>query len=288
MLQRAPGGAVALLYPFDANAFAVPFGVVPLDSYQELPSIPVGDTVELEDPPVHGEKVTLRCRDGTEIAPSSPLEKPGDYAARLFAERDQTVVAHPSAVEGSRIWRQAQSRSPSSVAEWEDWLRRKHRGAVASCVVGVVIIIIAGVIVAGGGGPRLVATALTLVIAGAAGLVQAGRSRAALKAARNARRASPRPIQLRLWWSVGTGSGPTAIASIAPPGSSDPEREALHFEVVNVPLRLALSTWTQAEILGDALEGDSPIVRIGETELWPADTARRVLRKAWWHGWVND
>lgn len=78
------------------------------------------------------------------------------------------------------------------------------------------------------------------------------------------------------------------MASIAPYGSSHPYADALHFEVVNVPLGFSLPTWTDAEILGDAIEGGSPIVRIGETELWPADTARRVLRGAWWHRWVND
>lgn len=288
VLQRAPGGGVAILYPHDANAFSLPLAVVPLDPFQELPNIAVGDPVELSGPEVPGASVMIRCRDGVTIAPSSPLQRPGDYASRLFAERDRTVIAHPGAVGSGPPWRQAQSRSPSTVAEWEAWLRQRHLGAAVSVVGGVVFLIAAGVIVAVSGGIRFVTIGLLMLGTGAAGLAQAGLSRRALQAARTARDLPPRRVMVRLWWSIGTGSGPTAIASIAPQDARDPSAEAVHLAVLNTPPGLFLPSWIDAEILGEATEGSCPIIRVDGNELWPAETARRVLRRAWWHRWVDD
>lgn len=288
VLQRAPGGGVALLYPHDANAFSLPLAMVPLDPFQELPHIVVGDAVELNGPAVPGARVTIRCRDGVTIAPSSPLERPGDYASRLFAERDRTVIAHPGAGGGGPSWRRARSRSPSTVVEWEAWLRHRQRGAAVSVVGGVVFLVAAGVIVIVGGGIRFVTMGLLLLGTGAAGLAQAGLSRRALQAARTVRDSPSRRVRVRLWWSIGTGSGPTAIASIAPREARDPRAEAVHLAVLNTPPELFLPSWTDAEILGEATEGSCPIIRVDGNELWPAESAQRVLRKAWWHRWVDE
>lgn len=287
VLQQGEEGAVALLYPADANAFATPVAVVALDAYQELPRIPVGDLIELDGPPRPGRKVTLRCADGSTISPSSPLRPPGDHSMRLFAERGPAVLVHPDVMGTSPSWRHAPTVSGSSVAAWERLLLRRHHEGVVSLVVGIALFVIGAAFLVAGGRGRATAVGVGLFIAGVAGTLQAKHSLHALRTARQVRAASPKRMKVRLWWSTGRGSGPAAMASLAPLASSDPAREAVHLEVVNVPPRLSSGEWTEGEVRGDPGEGGCPIVRVGDAELWPVNEGTRVLRRAWWHDWAN-
>ena len=287
VLQQGEEGAVALLYPPDANAFATPIAVVALDPYQELPRIPVGDPVELNGPPRPGTKVTLRCADGSTIAPSAPLQSPGDHTMRLFAERGPGVLVHPDVVGSSPSWRHAPTLSGSSVAAWERLLLRRHHQGVVSLVIGIALLVIGAAFLVAGGSGRATALGLGLFIAGLAGTLQAKSSVHALRTARQSRAAAAKRMKVRLWWSTGTGSGPAAMASLAPLGSSDPARDAVHLEVVNFPPRLSSGEWTEGEVRGDPGEGGCPIVRVGDAELWPVNEGTRVLRRAWWHDWTN-
>lgn len=287
MLQQGEEGAAALLYPPNANAFATPVAVVALNPYQELPRIPVGDLVELNGPPRPGTNVTLRCADGSTIAPSSPLQPPGDHTMRLFAERGPGVLVHPDVVGTSQSWRHAPTLSGSSVVAWERLLLRRRHEGVVSLVVGIALLVIGTAFLLAGGRGRATAVGLGLFIAGIAGALQANNSLHALSTARQSRAASPKRMRVRLWWSTGSGSGPAAMASLAPLASSDPARDAVHLEVVNVPPRLSPGEWTEGEVRGDPGEGGCPIVRVGDAELWPVTEGTRVLRSAWWHAWAN-
>lgn len=257
VLEQGEEGAVALLYPPDANAYATPVGVVPLDPYQEMPRVPVGDLVELDAPPLPGTKLTLRCQDGLAIAPSSPVQSPASHALRIFAERDATVLAHPDVVGTSPSWRQSPSLSGSSVAAWEALMVRKHREGVMSAVVGVVLFFFGAVLVVTGGRGRISAAGIGLFFAGLAGVIQANKSLKALRRARHARSAPSQRMRVRLWWSTGRGSGPAAMVSLAPFTSADPDGDAVHFEVVNVPPQVPSGEWTEAEVRGDPCEGGS-------------------------------
>lgn len=176
VLEQGEEGAVALLYPPDANAYARPLGVVPLDPYQELPRVPVGDLVELDAPPLPGTKLTLRCQDGLVIAPSSPVQSPRSHALRLFAERGAQVLAHPDVVGAGSSWRQAPSLSGSSVAAWEVLLVRKHREGVMSVAVGVVLFVGGVILLVTGGRGRASAVGIGLFFVGLAGVIQAKRA----------------------------------------------------------------------------------------------------------------
>ncbi len=75
------------------------------------------------------------------------------------------------------------------------------------------------------------------------------------------------------------------MVSLAPLTSAEPEGDTVHFEVVNVPPQVPSGEWTEAEVRGNPSEGGSPIVRLGDIEVWPVTEATRVLRRAWWHDW---
>ncbi len=285
VLEQGEEGAIALLYPPDANAYATPVGVVPLDPYQELPRVPVGDLVELDAPPLPGTKLKLRCRDGLAIAPSSPVQSPRSHALRVFAERGAQVVAHPDVVGTGRSWRQAPSVSGSSVAAWEALLVRKHREGVMSVAVGIVLFVGGAILLVTGGRGRASAVGVGLFCAGLVGVIQAKRSLKALRHARQARSAPPQRMRVRLWWSTGRGSGPAAMVSLAPLTSADPDGDAVHFGAVNVPPQVPSGEWREAEVRGDPSEGGAPIVRLGNIEVWPVTEATRALRRAWWHRW---
>jgi hypothetical protein len=90
-------------------------------------------------------------------------------------------------------------------------------------------------------------------------------------------------MRMRLWWSVGSGSGPVAVASLAPLAAIRPEAEAVHVEVFNVPVGFDPPAWVEVDVHGDIAEGDAPLIRAGEVELWPGTAARGLRgKRPWW------
>lgn len=282
VLEQGEEGAVALLYPPDANAYATPLGVVPLDPYQELPRVPVGDLVELDAPPLPGTKLTLRCQDGLAIAPRSPVQSSNSHALRPFAERGAQVLVHPDVVGTRSSWRHAPSLSGFSAAAWEVVLVRKHCEGVMSMAVGVVLFVGGAILLVTSGRGRGSAVGISLFCVGLAGVIRAKKSLKALRRARQARSAPPQRMRVRLWWSIGRGSGPAAMISLAPLTSSHPDEDTVHFEAVNVPPQVPSGKWTEAEVRGDPSEGGTPIVRLGDIEIWPVTEATRALRRPSW------
>lgn len=229
--------------------------------------------------------MTLRCQDGLVIAPSSPVQSRRSHALRLFAERGAQVLAHPDVVGTGSSWRQAPSLSGSSVAAWEVLLVRKHREGVMSMAVGVVLFVGGVILLVTGGRGRASAVGIGLFFVGLAGVIQAKKSLKALRRARQARSAPPQRMRVRLWWSTGRGSGPAAMVSLAPLTSAHPDGDAVHFEAVNVPPQVPSGEWTEAEVRGDPSEGGTPIVRLGDIEVWPVTEATRLLRRPSWADW---
>jgi hypothetical protein len=225
--------------------------------------------------------VELVFADGTRLVPDGPLHGP---TSRIFAERSPGVILHPSITGNVASWRHARSLASTEPASWEAHLVRERRVALVSLVLGLALLVGFVVLLSAGlVGGQLVVLGGTALLAGVAAFVQAGRGLRALASGRRAQRAPPARMRMRLWWSVGAGSGPVAMASLAPISATNPEDAALHLEVVNVPKRFEPPAWDEVDVFGDVVNGGAPVIKSGEVELWPAGALRPIRGKwPWW------
>lgn len=156
----------ALLYPVDAGAWTRPELILEVDPPQQLPPVPVGGVVEVDDldadqPRVVAGGVTLRGTRRREAVPPAmdPETGPGWLAASsgrpAFGEaRGGPTVVHPDHGELSAFAWSGQSDlvASSTYQSWTDWLRESTelRKTVAAAVIFLVVIVVLSVTGTGG------------------------------------------------------------------------------------------------------------------------------------------
>jgi len=286
---------VAFVYPTGAAAFTGPVGWFLLRPFQELPRCPSGDIYRFDAPLAADRPVAATAPDGTRVVSAGDATVLRDAQFPLFAERGPGLLEHPE-LTSAATWRQADSHSPLTVAEWEHLLTRQQRTArryIVAAVVLVAVLVTLIVIAAvaghplgrggggGGGGGGLGGPAA--VGAGSVALyLRARRSLRTLRATRDRRGGPRRPGFVRVWWSTGDGWGPVAMVSAADrikPGTGE---VIGHAPVVNLRPGQLGAGWVAAELVMDSSTGDwTGITVIDDLELWPTDPASRILPSRW-------
>jgi len=93
-------GPRAFVYPADTTAYTVPLGYFDLAPVQALPRCESGSLFEFASPIVDDSRVSATGPDGTVVRSSGQSTQTNDEIGRIYAERDSTVLVHPS-VTGS-------------------------------------------------------------------------------------------------------------------------------------------------------------------------------------------
>jgi hypothetical protein len=130
---------VAFVYPTDASAFTGPVGSFPLRPFQEMPRCPSGDIYRFDAPLAADRPVAATAPDGTRVVSAGDATVLRDEQFPLFAERGPGLLEHPE-LTSAATWRQADSHSPLTVAEWEHLLTRQQRTARRDIVAAVVLV----------------------------------------------------------------------------------------------------------------------------------------------------
>jgi hypothetical protein len=257
VVRNEPGMPRGFLYPLDSTAFTAPVAQVHFVRHQRLPRTPPGDVVDVFHT---GRKVTVVAADGTALeAAVFKRIRPSDVAP-AFGEMGDVVV-HPAFGRPSD-WRYTKSISYQGLLSW----RRRIRMQIAGGVAGVLFIV--AFLMTGSNTPayNLGGWAGFLILSG----LLANGSRRSLRAARLAAGPSKKMI-MRLWWSVGYGQGPVAVASLSLSDSPDAE-EIANVPLVGVPEELEFDTPIEVNVIGDPLR--APLISVGPHILWPAQRGR--------------
>jgi hypothetical protein len=269
---------VASVFPRDAKRTDLAAFQFLLAADQRLPRLPKGALVAAHGRVAAGERPTFVAGD-VEIQPASNLRR-GD---RMLVEAGE-VVAHPAVVGVHPGWRYVASHSFDRVDDWDRFVRRDVRKAVAGLVatIGLLLVFVAlvaralltdgsGPLVFAGGGGRIGALGVVASAALALG------ARRALRDAR-ARRDSPAETMfMELWWSAGRGHGPIAIASLGPALN---DHDAIRVAVVGVTEDLlSLDAVVPVVVRGGTTV--APVIEVRGHVLWPAEPARHRTRDGW-------
>ena len=140
---------------------------------------------------------------------------------------------------------------------------------VASAAIGLPMMAIAGV------GATSFAFVNGSLIAGAGAGAEWGwarRAKRALHFAQQARELPPRPMQMRLVWTVGHGHGPLAVVYLWYLERDLRTPPAFEVPVVDVPVGFDPSDGLRVEVRMD--EHRAALIHAGDVELWPEDLAR--------------
>lgn len=253
----------ASVFALDATAFAPPLATMGLSPRQALPVLESGGVVHAS---ANFHELTV---GDTVIRPVGRVVKvwPGTQG-RIFAERGNVIV-HPDTPGHPQTWRSA---TPESGRAVEQFTRRARRDvtAVVALVVMVVAVTVAPVTVAPVIAPGRPAWWWGLS-GGFAGTVLLGRrarrSLAALKHARSTLAGPATPMLMRLYWAVGHGRGPVAVASLRP--MSAPAGAGIEVEVVGVPTGPFPQNDVVVDVFGVGDESGVGVIQWGTTQLWP-------------------
>lgn len=107
-------------------------------------------------------------------------------------------------------------------------------------------------------------------------LLLALRARHVLREARALRNAPAADMWMRLWWSVGEGEGPIAVASLS--NARDGE-EIARVPVVGVTPETPTESVVPVRVHG--LASGSPMIEVDGRALWPAQHARFHTERGW-------
>jgi hypothetical protein len=206
----------------------------------------------------------------------------------MLVERGD-VVAHPDVVSDHPGWRYATGHSFDSVEDWRRFLRRSIRSgwetlvmtsiapaAMLLLAVGFVVAIVNGevapfwVIALGPLFILLFGRQLPLRVQIARDLRLNIRARRILREAESLRQTSSEAMLMRLWWSVGHGHGPVAIASLS---STLDSIEEWRVPVVGISLEMLRDERVPVLVQGRGTR--APLIAVDGVFLWPADEAYR-------------
>lgn len=280
-------GPRAFVYPADANAYTTPLGYFDLVPFQELPRCESGSLFEFASSFVNDSRVSATGPDGTVVRSSGQSKLTNDDIGRIYAERDSSVLVHPSVTGATPSWRHASSSSPLTVQERERHVEHERRQATKWIALAAVVLVVSIVLIV-----VLIVTDMAAIsrvparqgllagLALAGGIAALRRARRALRVLAEARQAYGGPLSssfARVWWSVGNGWGPVAMVTLARTPDPSPDAIIGHQPVVNVRLDTSVPDWSPAQVSGEIVDRQSVVVRCGDLELWPADSLMTTL-----------
>lgn len=262
-------GGRAYLYPADSSVFTAPVASFALSHDQPIPGQEPGDFVDVSGPLQRPDRVV--AGDGTELAVKGEVDV-SPSVVPIFAERGG-VITHPDISGHAPSWRHVHSASHGDLPTWQRRIRAKLR---AAAVVLALVVLTVGWIVfsllTGRDLPRFRGYH-TALAAGA--VIAAGRlALQSLRALREAQdvQGAGRPMLMELWWSVGYGQGPVAMATLF-----ECDRDSgpiAHVPVIGVPPGFTTAERVPVDVRGDP--AGAPTIDVAGRILWPAHHARPI------------
>src|SRR5690242_19391775 len=221
-------------------------------------------------PILHAGQVTIRPRKTLRESRSDRM---------LIARGD--VVADPRVVGPKPSWRYVGSHSVDTVEQWQRYVDRRAKTAIREVVLyAAFALVYLGATLYAILADRPIRGPILFGDAGAIGLIAwlllALRARHVLREARALRKTPAADMWMRLWWSVGEGEGPIAVASLANVRGGE---EVARVPVIGVTADMPTDTPVPALIHG--LASGSPMIEIDGRALWPAQHARIHTERGW-------